>query len=72
LSVIMDLNPNTRLCTQLHENCPVPSTIPSNVAARNRITGCWTRRWIAVTTWPVLRSYQWPIERFGYDPELDR
>ena len=30
---------------------PVPSTIPSKVAAKNRMTGCCTRRWTAVTAW---------------------
>ena len=24
-----------------------------------------------MTAWPVLRSYQSPIERLGHDPELD-
>ncbi len=49
---------------------PVPSTMPSNVAARNRITGMLDppldgRDHLAgVALVPV------PIERFGHDPEL--
>ena len=38
------------------KTAPVPSTMPSNVAAKKRLTGCSTRRWTAVTTWPVLRN----------------
>ena len=37
---------------------PVASTMPSRVAAIQRLTGWKTRRWTSVTTWPVLRSYQ--------------
>ena len=37
---------------------PVASTMPSRVAAIQRTTGCCTRRWTSVRTWPVLRSNQ--------------
>ena len=37
---------------------PVPSTMPSMVAAIQRLTGWKTCRCTSVTTWPVLRSYQ--------------
>ena len=37
---------------------PVCSTIPSRVAAIQRITGCWTCRCTSVMTCPVLRSNQ--------------
>ena len=47
---------------------PVPSTMPSRVAAIHLFTGCRTRRWMSLTAWPVLRSYQSPIERLGHDP----
>ena len=40
---------------------PVASTMPSRVAAIQRTTGCCTRRWTAVRTWPVLRSNQWRL-----------
>ena len=50
---------------------PVASTMPSRVAAIQRTTGCCTRRWTAVRTWPVLRSIPLPVERLGHDAELD-
>ena len=50
---------------------PVASTMPSNVAARKRITGCCTRRWTSVTTCPVLRSYQCRLRASVASPELD-
>src|SRR6266436_1211955 len=40
------------------KTAPVPSTIPSRVAAIHRFTGWNTWRCTSVTTWPVLRSYQ--------------
>src|SRR5471032_338426 len=40
------------------KTAPVPSTMPSSVAAIHRLTGWKTRRWTALTNWPVLRSYQ--------------
>ncbi len=40
------------------KTAPVCSTIPSRVAAIQRITGCWTRRCTCVMTCPVLRSNQ--------------
>ena len=50
---------------------PVASTMPSRVAAIQRTTGCCTRRWTPVRTWPVLRSNQTAIEGLGHDAELD-
>ena len=49
----------------------VSLTKPSSVAAIQRFTGCRTQRWTSVTTRPVLRSYQAPVERLGGDAELD-
>ena len=37
---------------------PVALTMPSRVAAIQRMTGCWTQRCTSVTSWPVLRSNQ--------------
>src|SRR6266446_5756381 len=37
---------------------PVPSTMPSTVAANQRITGWRTQRWTSLMACPVLRSYQ--------------
>ena len=37
---------------------PVPSTMPSRVAAIQGMAGCLTRRCTSVTSRPVLRSYQ--------------
>jgi hypothetical protein len=45
------------------KTAPVPWTMPCNVAAKKRLTGCSTRRWFAVTTWPVLRNP--PCSAFG-------
>ena len=50
---------------------PVPSTMPSRVAPIQRFTGCRTRRWTSVTTWPVLRLVPAPVEVLGDDAELD-
>ena len=50
---------------------PVASTTPSRVAAIQRTTGCCTRRWTAVRTWPVLRSYQCRLRGSVTTPELD-
>src|SRR5262249_6056823 len=52
------------------KTAPVPSTRPSRVAARNRMAGCSTRRWTAVTTWPVLRSYQSRFRPLSHDAKL--
>jgi len=40
------------------KTAPVPSTIPSSVAAIQRLTGWNTCRCASVTTCPVFRSYQ--------------
>ena len=45
--------------------------MPSSVAAIQRLTGCRTRRWTSVTTWPVLRSYQCRLRSSVTVPELD-
>src|SRR5207302_9830934 len=50
---------------------PVPSTMPSSVAAIQRITGCWTQLWTSLMTCPVARSYQSRFERLGRQPQLD-
>ena len=50
---------------------PVASITPSRVAAIQRTTGCCTRRWTPVRTWPVLRSNQFGVEGFGDHPKLD-
>src|SRR3954451_20245020 len=52
------------------KTAPVPSTIPSKVAAIQCFTGWKTWRWISVTTWPVLR-YVPVVEVLGYGAELD-
>ena len=53
------------------KTAPVASTMPSRVAAIQRTTGCWTRRWTPVRTWPVLRSIPVAVEGFGDHPKLD-
>src|SRR5258708_809433 len=40
------------------KTAPVASTMPSRVAAIQRLTGWKTWRCTSLTTWPVLRSYQ--------------
>src|SRR6516165_2238936 len=40
------------------KTAPVPSTMPSRVAAIQGMAECLTRRWMSVTRRPVLRSYQ--------------
>ena len=45
--------------------------MPSNVAAKNRMTGCWTRRWTEVIDLARVALVPMPVERFGNDPELD-
>ena len=37
---------------------PLPSTMPSRVAAIQRSTGWRTQAWTSLTTCPVVRSYQ--------------
>src|SRR6516165_12250274 len=37
---------------------PVPSTMPSRVAAIHGMAECFTMRWTSPTVLPVLRSYQ--------------
>ena len=53
------------------KTAPVASTMPSRVAAIQRTTGCCTRRWTSVRTWPVLRSYQCRLRGSVTTPELD-
>ena len=50
---------------------PLPSTIPSSVAAIQRITGWRTHRWTSLTTLPGCALVPLPIEGFGREPELD-
>jgi hypothetical protein len=50
-----------------HGSMNLASTRPSRVAAIQRTTGCYTRRWTRGRTWPVLRSN--PVEGFGDHPE---
>ena len=53
------------------KTAPVPSTIPSSVAAINRTTGWFTRRWTVLDRLPGISLVPVPIEVLGHDPELD-
>ena len=50
---------------------PLASTMPSSVAAIQRITGWRTQLWTSFTTCPVVRSYQRPVQVLSCEPELD-
>ena len=50
---------------------PVPSTMPSNVAARNRITGMLDPALDRRDDLAGVALVPLPIERFGNHPELD-
>ena len=50
---------------------PVPSTMPSSVAAIQRITGWRTQLWTSLTTCPVVRSYHCRFRGSVASPKLD-
>ena len=50
---------------------PVPSTMPSSVAAIQRITGWRTQLWTSLTDLPGRALVPLPVEGFGREPELD-
>ncbi len=50
---------------------PVASTMPSRVAAIQRTTGCFTRRWTRGEDLAGVALEPVAIEGFGHDPELD-
>src|SRR6266404_7277288 len=52
------------------KTAPIPSTIPSRVAAIHGMAECVTRRCTSPTARPVLRSYQGSIEVLGDLSEL--
>ena len=50
---------------------PVPSTMPSSVAAIQRSTGCRTRCLDVFDRLPGVALVPMPVEGFGHEPELD-
>ena len=52
---------------------PLPATMPSRVAAIQRMTGCRTPMLDVIRRpCPVLRSYQWPVEGLGREARAGR
>src|SRR5436190_23524404 len=50
---------------------PEPSTMPSSVAAIQRITGCRTQLWTSLMALPSRFLEPAPVQRLGGYPELD-
>ncbi len=67
--VVMGPRPG-RIVELASKTAPGCSTIPSRVAAIQRITGCWTCRCTCVMTYPVLLEPM-PIEGLGHEAKLD-